>query len=322
MVKDHIRLAEPLSCLKCQSTIDDFVGSHEEKSTYHTPFGELKVIRMHDGRGGLKEFQTADFAQAAVNYRFPGFAPVEDYGSGDAYFSSILGFPKQKNIRFQASGVEICNVCEAMYGALFHLRKEGDIYLFEEVVIHPDEESDAEELFWKIGNEEFAAYSLRAEREGIRLVPKLEAVDYYTQKAKEHQERASHLKHMLSLIDEDYIPRQQLLADLDTRIQYLGEKEIHQNKLAASVQLLDQGEHISTCSEGALKAAVVILYQKNKQRALDIIESANIDSSDNFEESYQFLYGWFFGGEKGWGSLAGAWGGGANSFLHGLKEKH
>ena len=61
---DTITLIESLPCYECNSTAEDEVGSSLEDELKKIENNQdnkgLKVIRLHDGKGGIKNFQTKD----------------------------------------------------------------------------------------------------------------------------------------------------------------------------------------------------------------------------------------------------------------------
>ena len=51
---DRIVLIEPLPCFECKSTSKDEVGSLEQTGKIELGESTLKVVRLHDGTGGIK----------------------------------------------------------------------------------------------------------------------------------------------------------------------------------------------------------------------------------------------------------------------------
>ena len=309
---DTVSLIEFLPCYECSSTANDEVGSFEDKSEIILGGKKLNIVRLHDGKGGIKSFQTKDLICTLNDYYFPGFIPDSD-----------MYTPSSKSL---SDLIEICNCCETIWeGELFlEYDKSDDIHITTQLNLWADKKIDCSDLKWKV-EPETRFYEISVTNNGrIIITPKIEiAIQHYLKQKDSFESKISVYKSFLDSIKEKDIPKDKIVQLLEGLVEGVsGKRKTYANKLAQSIELYTSTESMMIYTRSALEAALVILYHYNQKAALEIVDMSGLSSEEEFIKDLK-LHDWFFNPDKDSGGFERICGiiGGPNYFLDEIKSQ-
>ncbi len=193
---DRIELIEPLPCYSCFSTAEDDIGTNKQLSEIELGENKLQLLRIHDGKGGIKVFQTKDLDCLLNNYWFPGSVPSR----GKSFYNGMWEIDHDNPTPL--SLIEICNSCNSVWRGDLYLKyeKENDIFL-----------TDFIEMWTEEGNllmqqeQENKIYHISLINDKIRITPKIpNAIKEYRRRAEESQRKAENYQTFLDSINIEH----------------------------------------------------------------------------------------------------------------------
>jgi len=282
---DKIHLIEPLPCYSCGSTIETEVGTAVDEGKIEIKGQELKIMRLHDGRGGIKTFQTKDLMCYVLDYRFPGYIPMR-----------ALDGPAPDSL----SLIEICNACGTVWdGTLpWKYEEKDEIFVIEGMEIWPREE-DLAGIVWRLEQNEF--YNLSAQGGRIQIEANVEqAIRRYHEESRQYQRKAETFSTFLDSIKDPRVPikkLKELFEQAQSNVCSL--KKEYANRLASAQENNEIQESMLLAAEGVLKAALMILYQHDKEAAINLVQLSGVSQQKEFQRTLKD-HEWFFGGEETW----------------------
>ena len=195
---DTFHLIDPLNCFVCSSTPDDDVGSNVKEYDVQIGGSEVRIECAHDGKGGIKAFQTKDLDPCMANYPFPGVFDAIYFGSSDD---------------FSISGLEICNSCDASYDAVINFQKVQNFFKTTSIQLTCSEEIES----WKMQTNKH--YDLRLADKNISIVPDFSVcADTYRRRTAELAGKESHLKSIIESIVHPEVPTSRISETLASRL--------------------------------------------------------------------------------------------------------
>lgn len=287
---DRIRLMEPIKCHSCGSTIED--KTDEAVKYYDTNFkiGEeetLKIMRLTDGLGGLKEFQTKDLGNFLDVFYFPGIVTSDEIEKKDSVIDLI----------------EVCNKCDTAWMGTLKLRynQDEDFFITGEMKIKPQDEENDKNVDFEliIESEDTPWHHLEvSSNRHITLIPKIEdSILLFSKKADE-----------IANIAENYLMVMDMINCPDERINRIKEilnksKEEIKSKsknykdiFANAVSRYDFEKTVKMYTHSALGASLFVVYHTDKNAAIEIANLAGINRTEFLEDVKH--YEWFFNPEK------------------------
>ncbi len=274
-------MLEPVNCFRCNSSPNDEVGSNVLMGK--TKFGshELEVSVIHDGKGGIKSFQTHDLdsRRFGAPYRFPGYTEQEShYGRG----ISVLTH---------------CNSCETPWSGTLdvELQEADRIYIAKSIdVLLLDSEIDNITFKLSRWQQNSRLYTFSRVSGGIRIAPDLDsAVRIYQEKLLDLMFIHEDCVTLLKSIRHSKVPTDRLLSYLVENLQNVESGRVnYRNELARTVAEYDIAEEKATYAKSALVAAMVILHHYDPESTAELLKISGLNPKD-FESDLK--YGrWFF----------------------------
>lgn len=309
---DKLILIDPLPCYLCASTADDEVGSDAKEGVIEIGEESLKTIRLHDGKGGLKEFQIGGFGEGSMDeYFFPGFIPREVVGG-------LIGKHLDRPVATRL--IEICNMCDEAWEGNLYLYEQGDVYRMEMLDIWPDDETkQLQNVTWKTSPLQTKNYSVEANNNRIQLFPEdKQATATYTQRSNTLDEKTDFWETTLQGISHPEVPLKKIIAYLSRRIAKR-KKPPYSDNLAQAISDYQNKQREENLTRSAFETALIILHRYDRNQALQIVEMAGIASAEKFEEDIRKYHDWYFTGKNDAMSLFGSFDG-PNDFLGHLKK--
>lgn len=313
---DTIELIEPLPCFSCFSTIDTDVGRNEELSEIELGDEKLKLLRMHDGKGGIKNFQTKDLHCLMCCYYFPGFISHNRTSAWFGEYEVALGNIEKISIS------ERCNNCNGFWHGNLYLKyeKNDDISLTEFIELETNET-----IFLREGDDKNEFYSIEYNDRTIRIFPKLPAaMRWYNKSNEEFKIKAENYRTFLDTINVEH--KAKIINYLEDKLAKIGKNRVaYSNDLARAVEDYDKEKEKNLYSRSALETAFIILYGRNKDESvLELVSISGLTTQEKFLKDFP-IYEWFFLSDKeleeykyGHMSVVGIFGG-ANHFLNKIK---
>lgn len=307
---DVINLAEPLPCFACDSTAQDNVGTTIKKQPLAIGGIPLTIIVLHDGKGGLKNFQTKDIECLLKDYWFPGFVPAEDINQGENGVITLSDL------------YEACNACSGEWFGELELRRQGPIYKATSLTIHPAPGVWGD-IHWKIpSSDDDGCYRIEKGEGYIRLVPNAEpALLLYPRNAAAAGKKREVYRTFLTSMRHPKVPLQDIIELLDEESAGV-ENPCYDDELADALVHQEREKEIAKFTEGAFYAALFILYRCNQDQALQLVDMSGITSRTDFVQEFSSHRWYFERPRKRKVTLLELRGinGGPNMFLHHLKK--
>lgn len=306
---DRIKLIESLPCYSCGSTAETEVGKTHSEGEINLGDSPLKIMRLHDGKGGIKVFQTKNLSCYMAIYYFPGFIPHSATEDDSGY---SVGWQPGTPL----SLVEICNACETRWEGELHLRPEerDDGYLTDSMEIWPADE-DLADIAWRLAPNDF--YNLSIKNGRILMEPNIErAIQRHQEETQSYDQRAETYRAFFESIRDPRIPADKLreiFEKAQNNVRSL--KKEYANRLANAQEHNEIQESLFLVAEGALKAALIILYKHDREAAMNLIQQSGVCQQREFQRIVKH-HEWFFGGEETWHGHSDS----ASHFLEGLQK--
>jgi len=278
---DTIMLLDPLPCYSCHSTKDDEVGSNQSEEKMDFDGQELSFISLHDGRGGMKDFQTKGMEDPHLAYFwFPGYI-----------------FPKMECEQNPMDIIEICNMCDIAWKGKLYLREVEDIevLLTDYIEVWPDQIPD-EDNSLVINTEEFSCLSVHTYADGkLMIEPNIDAsIREYHKRSRDLRLKAEMERDFIASIRNSRVPKKIILSALDDLIEGENTEKVESSTplvRAVSDYCVSMAKEVY--SREALEAALTVLYHNDKEYAFDVLAQSGVLSQEEFLKELWY-HEWFF----------------------------
>ncbi len=309
----QISLLEALHCFYCYSTSDDDVGKNADEKIIEIGDSELKVIRLHDGKGGIKNFQTKDIDFTLGSYKFPFYLAMDQFIPTESPLTHNI---EDRTLERSIELIETCNKCDFLWeGHLtFEFDSQDNIYISKRIELPYIGRDIRHDEF----EQENDFYKILFSQNKIVITPKIDsAIEYYQAKSKEFKSKREIYGVFLGTIknnDKIHSILEQVLINVPEEVRYV-------NELAKSIQSYNRELYLLEYTNSALIASLILLHHTNKSEALNIVDQMGMSVND-FMKSVK-NHKWVFEQKSGEHDLSESFGiiTGPNFFLTQLKAK-
>jgi hypothetical protein len=335
-VFDIIKLMEPLACISCGATVDDTVSS-PEKSELDLGESKLQVLRLHDGRGGIKEFQTHDLGEFFEHYLYPGIVAdihIPEKLPEIKFENGILDkdalFPKKRKYvpdsgKTSIECCEICNKCRQFFTGELELsyEKDDDLFITGKMKIKPGRENVTEDTAFALHKKENKWFTIETMTDdNLMLTPKIESSTNLYKLLAEKTATDTEL-YLSSFESLDFGCKTEVRSFLKRAVDGIKNNTKHyRSEFANSVSEYCTEKDIFEFANSAFLTGLVFLYHSNKEEALKTLCFFSEENAKDFMAEMN-MYDWYFNKDYVSNPLARIIGmkNGPNYFFNSLKEE-